>query len=82
MGHNSKISLAFAVMLIAAPVMAQSISFPNREGPRPETTNGVPHIQLGLEAVPELNELMLKHVDAFPGVTLGATRLSMPVAGA
>jgi phospholipase/carboxylesterase len=70
--------LATATLLAnAMPAFAQDVSLPQREGPRPETTNGVPHIQLGLEAVPELSELMLKHVGAFPGVTLGATRLSL-----
>jgi phospholipase/carboxylesterase len=70
--------LATASLLANAhPVIAQDVSFPERDGPRPETTSGVPHIQLDAEAVPELTELMLKHVGAFSGVTLGATRVSL-----
>lgn len=54
--------------------MAQDGSFPMRELPRPETTNGVPHVQ----AIPELSEEMLRQAAEFPGVVLGATRVSLP----
>ncbi len=71
--------LATATLLAnVTPTVAQDASLPQREGPRPETTNGVPHIQLGLEPVSELTELMLKHVEELSGVTLGATRVSLP----
>jgi phospholipase/carboxylesterase len=71
--------LATATLLTnVTPALAQDMALPNREGPRPETTNGVPHIQLGLEPVSELTELMLKQMEELPGVTLGATRVSLP----
>ena len=71
--------LATATLLAnAIPAIAQDAPLPQREGPRPETTNGVPHIQMGLEPVPELTERMLKRVDELSGVTLGATRVSLP----
>ena len=60
------------------PALAQDVSFPDREGPRPETTNNVPHVQLDVKPVPELIALMLKHVEGISGVTLGATRVSLP----
>lgn len=77
---SKRVAILAAASLFAnvTPALAQDVSFPDREGPRPETTNGVPHIQLDVEPVPELTELMLKHVEEFPGVTLGATRVSLP----
>jgi len=69
---------AAALFASVASVWAQDAPLPDREGPRPETTNGVPHIQLGIEPVPELTEAMLEHVEKLPGVTLGATRVSLP----
>lgn len=71
--------LATATLLAnVMPALAQDVALPNREGPRPETTNGVPHIQLGLEPVSELTELMLKQVEELSGVTIGATQVSLP----
>ena len=66
------------VILLAMSASAQDVTFPLRDGPRPETTNGVPHVQLNVEPVPELSEEMLRQVAAFPGVVLGATRVSLP----
>ncbi|MGJ8585820.1 MAG: luciferase family protein [Marinosulfonomonas sp.] len=80
----SKLSKRLAILATATllsnvtPAFAQDVSLPQREGPRPETTNGVPHIQLGLEPVSELTEVMLKHVEELSGVTLGSTRVSLP----
>lgn len=55
---------------------ADGTIFQERETPRPETTNDVPHIQLGVEAVPDLSEELLRQVEDFPSVLLGTTRLS------
>lgn len=63
---------------IGSAVMAQDMTLPERQGPRPETTNGVPHIQIGVVPKSELSEELLRRVDAFPGVNLGATRVSLP----
>ena len=74
------INLAAATLLFTSitSVWAQEASFPDRDGPRPETTNGVPHVQLDVEPVPDLTALMLEHVADLSGVTLGATRVSLP----
>ncbi len=69
---------AAALIASLAPVFAQDAPFPDRKGPRPEATNGVPHIQLDAEPSPELIALMLMQVEKFSGVTLGATRVSLP----
>lgn len=73
------------VMMVAASlsmpsmvVSAQEMNLPLRETPRPETTNGVPHVQIGVDADPKLSEELLRRVAAIPGVTLGETRVSLP----
>lgn len=72
-------SLAVAACLvIASQSLAQGLDLPMRDGERPRTTDSVPHVQLGIEPVPELVQNMLDHVETFPGVRLGATRVSLP----
>lgn len=75
---RSSILAAAALFTSVASVLAQDAPFRDREGPRPETTNGVPHVQMDIEAVPELTEVMLEQVAELSGVTLGATRVSLP----
>ncbi len=67
-----------AITEMATSAMAQEISLPIRTAPIPHTTNGVPHLQIGLEAVPALSEELLRRVAEFPGVSIGATRVSLP----
>lgn len=65
-------------MMMASHTSALAESLPSRATPIPQTTNGVPHVQIGVQAVPELSEALLKRVESFPGVSLGATRVSLP----
>lgn len=71
---------AVAASLSMAPmvVSGQEINLPQRETPRPETTNGVPHVQIGVDADPQLSAELLNRVATFPGVVIGATRVSLP----
>lgn len=62
----------------ATTSVAERIDLPKRDTPIPRTTSGVPHIQLGVEAVPAYSEMLLEKVALFPGVTLGPTRVSLP----
>ncbi len=57
---------------------ASADTLPLRETPIPQTTNGVPHVQIGVQPVPELSQALLNRVGRFPGVNLGATRVSLP----
>ncbi len=41
---------------------------PIREGERPATTDGVPHVQLDLDLVPEVHEEMIQRVFSVPGI--------------
>src|SRR6056297_4179096 len=72
------VSAAVSLFAVAAPTFAQDVAFPMRDGARPETTSGVPHVQIGIQPVPALSEEMLRQVADFPGVVLGATRVSLP----
>ncbi len=78
MPRSPILTSALIVASIGMAAMAQDITLPERQGPRPETTNGVPHTQIGVVPTPELSEELLRRVDAFPGVILGATRVSLP----
>lgn len=72
-------SLAVAAFLgIASQSLAEGLDLPMREAERPSTTDSVPHIQLGIKPVPEFVQDMLDHVETFPGVHLGPTRVSLP----
>ena len=79
-----KLSKLLIAMVVASlftasmPASAQEIFLPLRETPRPETTNGVPHVQIGVDADPKLSEELLRHVATFPGVMIGETRISLP----
>lgn len=78
--RKSRSLLAAAVLAFSsAPFLqAQDLALPMRETARPETTGGVPHVQIGVEAVPALSEELQRRVAEFPGVRLGATRVSLP----
>jgi len=43
-------------------------ALPIRSGPRPETTTGVPHVQIDVELVPEIHEEMIRRVYSIPGI--------------
>ena len=63
---------------LAIPATAQSPLLPQKQTPRPETTNGVPHVQIGITPDPKLSQALLKVVAEFPGVQIGPTRVSLP----
>jgi hypothetical protein len=64
--------------LAAAPTMTHAEGLPIRTTPIPQTTDGVPHVQIGVNAIPQLAQALMDHVTRFPGVNLGPTRVSMP----
>ena len=44
------------------------VEIPKRPGDRPETTLEVPHLQLGVELVPEVHEELIRRVYSIPGI--------------
>ncbi len=51
---------------------------PNREGPRPATTGSVPHQQIDLQAVPEVNAELFRRAYLLPGVENRPSAFSLP----
>ena len=72
------LSCCLISLLAASPTLTHAESLPMRTTPIPQTTDGVPHVQIGVDAVPEFTKALLDHVALFPGVDLGPTRVSMP----
>lgn len=50
------------------PEVITEVKLPQRKGNRPETTTGVPHVQIGVEPVPEVNEELIQRVFSIPGI--------------
>jgi phospholipase/carboxylesterase len=45
-----------------------TVELPKRSGSRPETTMGIPHVQIGVELVSEVNEELFRRVYSIPGI--------------
>lgn len=45
-----------------------TVELPKRSGSRPETTMDVPHVQIGVDLVFEVNEELFKRVYSLPGI--------------
>ena len=73
------ILIALAALIATPPeAMAQDIELPQRTSPIPRTTDGVPHVQIGIEPDPVLSQALLDEIGTYPSVTLGPTRVSLP----
>ncbi|MCA0931157.1 DUF5519 family protein [Lutimonas saemankumensis] len=44
------------------------VELPQRAISRPETTTGIPHVQIGVEPVAEVNEELIRRVFSIPGI--------------
>ena len=68
-----------ALVVFAAVASAQAKNeLPMRAGPVPETTNGVPHVQIGVDPVPEISKALIDKVATIPGVDIRNTVISLP----
>jgi hypothetical protein len=65
------------ITLGSTPALAASDALPPRTGPAPYTSKHVPHIQVGVEAVPEISAALLRRVEGIPGVSIHDTIVSM-----
>lgn len=65
------------VAAVYLPAQAVEMALPERAGPPVETTPGVPHVQIGVEAVPELSAELLRRVSALPGLDIRPTVIGM-----
>lgn len=66
------------LLIIGSYVEAMAQNLPKRETPIPRTTNGVPHVQIGVEADPELSAELLRRVSNLPGIKIQNTVISLP----
>jgi len=57
---------------------AGSDNLPMRTSPIPQTTKGVPHVQIGVEPDPEISAELLRRVSNLPGVEIRNTVISLP----
>ena len=78
MNYIVKMMGVFGAVLLSTGSVAQALEIPQRQFPRPQTTNSVPHVQIGVSPREDLIETLLLKVKQLPGVALGATRISLP----
>ncbi len=50
------------------PVQIELDPLPFREGDRPATTSGVPHVQIDLGLVPDIHDEMIRRIFSVPGI--------------
>lgn len=72
------IVIAASAVIFASQASADFLTLPERDSPRPETTGGVPHMQIGISPVERLSKEMLHRVDAVQGINLETTRIGFP----
>lgn len=70
--------VALALGGVTGPVSATNVPLAERESPRPQTTPGVPHVQIGVDVVPEINARLLEQVSRLPDVEVRPTVVSLP----
>ena len=70
--------LANIVFLPSSTSLAETDQWPIRATPRPITTDGVPHVQIGVKPVPELTAELIRRVDDLPEVEIRETVISLP----
>ena len=78
--HIRPFALAvLAVWLTGAACYSAGLdTLPARETPIPQTTNSVPHVQIGVQPVPEISAELLARVETMSGVNIQKTIISLP----
>ena len=78
--HISKALLVCALFstVMMTSVAAESKNLPIRTSPIPKTTEGVPHVQLGVKPNPDLSAELLARVSGIPDVEIRDTVISLP----
>lgn len=70
--------VALTTVGVTSSVGAIDVPLPEREGLRPQTTPGVPHVQIGVDVVPEIDAELLAQVSRLPDVDVRPTVVSLP----
>ena len=76
------ILMALVVLLSVGAALesahAEEGPLPERAGARPQTTAGVPHVQIGVRSFDDVNAEFLRRVATLPGVEVRPTVVSLP----
>ena len=72
------LALTGALLLFGNIATQAADELPIRTSPRPQTTAGVPHVQIGVVPVPALNKELLRRVALLPDVDVRGTIISLP----
>ena len=72
------ICVIVAITTLFAHVHAVALELPLRRTTIPQTTSGVPHVQLGVAPVPEISNELLRRVKAHPNLEVRPTIVSLP----
>ncbi len=70
--------VAIMLAISVAPALAEHLNLTDRTSPKPQTTNNVPHFQIGVEPVPEISAELLSRVSNIPGLEIGGTTFGIP----
>lgn len=74
----SLLVLWIAIVSAGGAATAAAQQLPKRASPSPETTAGVPHVQIGVEPVPEVQAELLRRAASLPKVDVRPTVVSLP----
>ena len=66
------------VIVATSAVAAPALELPMRQTPIPETTNGVPHVQIGVKPNTKISDQLVKRVAEIPGIRIRPTVISLP----
>ena len=71
------VSLLVAALWVGN-ALADELQLPARTSPIPQTTNGVPHVQIGVTVVPQIAAELLRQAELIPGVEIRETSSHFP----
>ncbi len=67
--------IASVINIVFSTAAAEDWEMPINKTPRPQTTTGIPHIQIGVDPVPELSQQLADRVAKISGVELQNTNV-------
>ncbi len=74
----SKPELCLQAQVRSADDGLSQVVLPQRDGPRIQTSGRVPHVQIDVEPVSEINQVLYRFAFSLPGVERRATVVSLP----
>ena len=78
MPYLAQLLLLSVTVALGSSVSAGNLDLSTRESPIPRTTDGIPHVQIDVEPVPEISKELLRRVSEMPGIEIHPTIVSLP----